>query len=224
MMDYFTGLLGIQGFVVEAVTQYKQGQHSHVILDIKRTQEEFVCSECGHVSNKGIEYRTREVQHLGCWQHLSHLRFKQYRVDCPHCGLKVEALPFVQRYSRVTTMLGNLVYELCKVMTNKAVGLLQGLDDGTIKAIDKEKLQEKQASRSLDGISALGADEIFVGKKKYLHMISALDGPRGPELIYIGKGRKEKDLKIFWKWFGPQRAKLIKVGVMDMWKGFFNSA
>ena len=77
-------------------------------------------------------------------------------------------------------MLGSLVYELCKVMTNKAVGLLQGLDDGTIKAIDKEKLQEKQANRSLDGISTLGVDEIFVGGKKCLHMVSALDGPRGP--------------------------------------------
>ena len=223
MEDYFTRLLGIQGFVVEAVTQERQGWYSRVTLDIKRDQQKFVCGECGYVSADGIEYRVREIQHLSCWQHLTYLRFKQYRVKCPHCGLKVEALPFVQRYSRVTTMLGSLVYELCKVMTNKAVGLFQGLDDSTIKAIDKEKLQGKQATRSLDGISALGADEIFVGKKKYLHMISALDGPRGPELLYIGKGRKERDLKRFWKWFGPNRAKLIKVGVMDMWKGFFNS-
>ena len=43
--------------------------------------------------------------------------------------------------------------------------IFQGLDDGTIKAIDKDKLLEKQANRSLDGISALGVDEIFVGGK-----------------------------------------------------------
>ena len=171
MDDYFTGLLGIQGFVVEAVTQERHGWYSRVIIDIKREQQKFICSECGHVSDKGVEYRTRMIQHLSFWQHLSFLRFKQYRVDCPHCGLQVEALTFVKRYSRVSTMLGNLVYELCKVMTNKAVGLFQGLDDSTIKAIDKEKLQEKQANRSLDGIRSLGADEIFVGKKKYLHMI-----------------------------------------------------
>jgi transposase len=135
----------------------------------------------------------------------------------------VEELPFVLRYSRVSVMLGNLVYELCKVMTNKAVGILQELDDGTVKAIDKGKLQEKQASRCLDGISALGVDEIFIGGKNCLHMVSALNGPRGPELIYIGQGRKEKDLKKFWKWFGRERTALIKVGVMDMWKGFINS-
>lgn len=223
MNDYFTRLLGIQGFVVKAVTQDRQGRHSRVILDIERARASFVCSGCGHVGAEGIEYRERMIQHLSCWQHLSYLRFKQYRVKCPRCGLKVEALPFVQRYSRVSVMLGNLVYELCKVMTNKAVGILQGLDDGTVKAIDKEKLQEKQAARSLEGISALGADEIFVGGKKCWHMISALDGPRGPELIYIGKGRKEKNLRKFWKWFGRERTKLIKVAVMDMWKGFINS-
>lgn len=223
MNDYFTRLLGIQGFAVEAVTQDRQGRQSRVILDIKRNQPRFICGECGHVSEDGIEYRERMVQHLSCWQHLSYLRFKQYRVKCPQCGLRVEELPFVQRYSRVSVMLGNLVYELCKVMTNKAVGILQGLDDATVKAIDKEKLQEKQASRSLDGISALGVDEIFIGGKNCLHMVSALDGPRGPELIYIGKGRKEKNLKKFWKWFGRERTALIKVGVMDMWKGFINS-
>ncbi len=223
MTNSLTQLLGIQGFVVKAITQERQGLYSRVIVDISRTQQKFICGECGHECSTGIEYRTREIQHLSCWQHLTFLRFKQYRVKCPCCGLKVEALPFFERYSRVSVMLSNLVYQLCKVMTNKAVGIFQGLDDGTVKAIDKEKLQEKQTNRSLDGISALGVDEIFVGGKQCWHMISALDGPRGPELIYIGKGRKEKNLNKFWRWFGPQRTKLIKVGVMDMWKGFFNS-
>lgn len=221
--DYFTELLEIQGFVVERVTLERRGPLRQVILDIKRERPRFICSECGHVSAEGIEYRVRKVQHLSCWQHLCFLRFMHYRVNCPRCGLKVEALPFVCRYSRVTTMLEGLVYELCKVMTNKAVGLLQGLDEGTVKAIDKERLQEAQDRRSLDGISILGSDEIFIGGKKCWHMISALDGPRGPELIFIGKGRKEKDLRKFWRWFGRKRAKLIKVAVMDMWKGFENS-
>jgi len=183
MMDYFTRLLGIQGFIVVAVTQVKHGLFSHVILDIQRIQQKFVC-ECGHISCEGIKYRERKIQHLSFWQHRCYLRFMQFRLRCPRCGLKVETLPFIHRYSRVSVMLGNLVYELCKVMTNKAVGIFQGLDDGTIKAIDKDKLLEKQATRSLDGITALGVDEIFVGGKNCLHMISALDGPRG-----VGGGR-----------------------------------
>jgi transposase len=135
----------------------------------------------------------------------------------------VEALPFIGRYSRVSVMLSGLVYELCKVMTNKAVGIFLALDEGAVKAIDKEKLQVKQASRPLDGITALGVDEIFIGGKNCWRLVSALDGPRGPELLYIGKGRKEKHLKGFWRWFGKKRAKLIKVAVMDMWRAFIRS-
>ena len=223
--DCFTELLGIQGFVVEKVTQEQQGHRSCVILDLNREHQEFICSGCQQKVEEAILYRQRTIQHLGLWEHLSYLRLMQYRVNCPRCGLKVEELPFVGRYSRVTKSLGCLVYELCKVMTNKAVGILQGLDEGSVKNIDKTKLQEAQENRCLDGISALGIDEIAVGKgqNNYWHMVSAMNGPRGPELIYIGQGRKEKDVQEFWKWFGPQRTKQIKSGVMDMWKGFINS-
>lgn len=223
--DCFTKLLRIQGFVVEEVTLEQRGHRSCVILNLNREPQRFVCSGCQQEVEEAILYRQREIQHLGLWEHLSYLRLMQYRVNCPRCGLKVEELPFVGRYSRVTKSLGSLVYELCKVMTNKAVGILQGLDEGTVKNIDKTKLQEAQENRCLDGISALGIDEIAIGRgqKNYWHMVSAMNGPRGPELIYIGAGRKEKDVQGFWKWFGTQRTKQIKIGVMDMWKGFLNS-
>jgi transposase len=225
LRDYFTQLLGIQGFIVREVTMEQQGQRSCVIVYLQRENQSFICSGCQQQVEEAIFYRQREVQHLSLWEHMSYLRLTQYRVNCPRCGLKVEELPFVGRYGRVTKSLGSLVYELCKVMTNKAVGILQGLDEETVKNIDKSKLQEAQENRCLDGISALGIDEIAVGKgqNNYWHMVSAMNGPRGPELIYIGEGRKEKDVQGFWKWFGPQRTQQIKIGVMDMWKGFSNS-
>lgn len=222
---YLSKVLNIQGFIVQKITADQEGHRSCVILDLDREEKEFICSGCHQKVKEVIPYRQRMVQHLSWWQHITYLQFMQYRVICPSCGLKVEQLPFVDRYSRVTVALASLVYELCKVMTNKAVAILQGLDPTTVKAIDKTKLQEAQAKRCLDGISALGIDEIAVGKgqNNYWHLVSALDGPRGPEVIYIGQGRKEKNLKKFWKWFGKDRISQIKVGVMDMWKGFINS-
>ncbi|MEW6102929.1 MAG: transposase [bacterium] len=95
----------------------------------------------------------------------------------------------------------------------------------TIKEIDKRAIEKAQMERDLDGIDVLGIDEISVGKghNNYLHMISSLEGSNGPEVLYIGEGRKEKDLKPFWRWFGKRRAKKIAYGVMDMAKGFANS-
>ena len=127
------------------------------------------------------------------WQHTTFLRFQQYRVICPQCGTKVERLAWLARYERVTTPLAALVAELCKVMTNKAVGLLMGLHPGTVKTIDKEAMTKAQAERPLDGITVLGTDEIAVGKgQNYWHLISGMDGPRGPELLTSAKGARKR--------------------------------
>ena len=68
------------------------------------------------------------------------------------------------RGPHVTKSLGHLVYELCKVMTHKAVGILLGLHRGTVRGIDKAMMEKVQSERSLEGITVLGFDKIGVGK------------------------------------------------------------
>lgn len=98
------------------------------------------------------------------------------------------------------------------------------LHRATVKTIDKQALEKVQAGRSLNGITVLGVDEIAVGRgQTYWTMISALEGPRGPELLNVVPGRKEKDLGKFWRWFGAARARLVTHAVMDMWKPYRNS-
>lgn len=224
-LENLTTLLGFPGFKVVDITVQKRGWRSRVIMSLERERRfQFRCSECLQAVAEVTAYRKRWVRHLFLWQHATVLRFQQYRVICPRCGLKVESLPWLGRYERVTTPLAAMVAELCKVMTNKAVGLLMELHPGTVKAIDKAAMTKAQAERPLDGITVLGIDEIAVGKgHNYLHLVSAMDGPRGAELLYIGEGRKEKDLNPFWKWFGPARTARITHAVMDMWKGFIKS-
>jgi transposase len=164
------------------------------------------------------------VWHLLLWQHLTGLRIQQHRVKCPTCGWRLERLPGVDRYHRVTTALAALVPELCKVMTLKAVALFQGLHRETVKNLDKRALQSLQATRPLDGITALGIDELAVGPgQTYWHLVSALKGPRGSEMLFVGKGRKERHLAKFWRWWGPARTHAITHAVMDMWKPFRKS-
>lgn len=224
-MNDFTTFLGFEGFKVVDMRLKKRGWRGRVIVSLEREPgSRCRCSGCGEAVDQRTPYRTRWVKHLFLWQHVTFVRFKQYRVICSRCGLKVEALPWLNRYGRVTTLLAALVAELCKVMTNKAVGLLCNLHPGAVKQIDKASLEKAQAERPLDGITVLGIDEIAAGPgQSYLHLVSAMDGPRGAELLYIGEGRKEKDLKKFWKWFGPERTTRITHAVMDMWKGFIKS-
>lgn len=209
-IDYITKLLGIQWFCASKLEIENRDGRKAVVIYLDRVSENFICSRCGQVVSCAIPYREREVQHLTVWGYLTFLRFEQYRVLCPTCGLVVEYLPFVDKYSRVTKLLAYLVAELCKVMTNKAVATFQFLHRETVKMIDKRAIQQAQASRDLEGITTLGVDEIAVGKgHNYWHLVSSLEGPYGNEVIYVGEGRREKDLKKFWQWFGKERAKDI---------------
>ena len=224
-LTYLTTLLGIQGFRVTTIEQTTRiDGRSVVLVQMERIKEGYVCGKCGQAA-PGYDHRWQEVQHLTLWQHLTLLRFERYRVNCPICGVCTEALDFIGiRGPQVTLVLAQLVSESCKVMTNKTVGILQTLHKHTVKNIDKQAMSKVQAQRPLDGLTVLGADEIAVGKgQKYWTMISAPEGPRGPELLNVVVGRREKSLKKFWKWFGPQRAKLITHAVMDMWEPFRNS-
>ena len=223
--DCLTSLLGIQGFRGVRLEWQRVGKgHSAVMIHLERNKGGYRCGECGQAA-PGYDHHVQEVQRLTLWQHLSFLRFERYRVDCPTCGIRTEALDFVEiRGPQVTRPLAALISELCKVMTNKAVGVLQALHRHTIKDIDKQALAKVQAERPLEGLTVLGADEIAVSKgQTYWTMLSAPEGPRGPELLYIVEGRKERSLKKFWNWFGKERAKLITHGVMDMWEAFRNS-
>lgn len=223
--QFVTSLLGIQGFAVKRIESTHRKGRSAVILVLERTATGYQCGGCGQHVDTGYDSTEEEVQHLTWWEHLTVLRFRRYRVQCPQCGIRTEALGFVAlRGPRVTRHLTALVAELCKVTTVQAVAIFQALHRHTVKAIDKQALQKVQAERPLDGITVLGADEIAVGNgQTYWSMMSALEGPRGPELLNIVEGRREKNLRTFWTWFGQDRARLVTHAVLDMWKPFRNS-
>lgn len=223
--QYLTELLEIQGFKVVDVKRTERKGRPSVVVSLERTRQEYRCSGCGALLRSAYDGTEQEVQHLMLWNHLRYINFYRCRVNCFTCGIRTEALDFVTiRGPRLTRALARLVAELCKVMSNQAVALLQGLHWHTVKEVDKEALQAVQAQRSLEGITVLGADEIAVGRgHTYWTMLSALEGPRGPELLAVVEGRKEKNLEKFWRWFGKRRAERITHVVMDMWKAFRNS-
>lgn len=224
--DYLTTLLGIPGYRVIAVDQIVGSPGRSVVrIHLERTREGYVCGGCGKRVSGAEDHSVQELRHLTLWQHQTILSFPRYRANCPDCGVRTEALEFADiRGPRVTRQLATLVYELCKVTTVKAVALLFGLHRHTVKDIDKAALEEIQSERSLDGITVMGVDEIGVGKgHNYWTLLSALEGPRGPEMLYIVEGRSEKRLKKFWRWFGKERAAKITHAVMDMCKSFRNS-
>lgn len=154
-----TSQLGIQGFAVVGLEWAFRKNRRVVMVQLQRHKEGYICGECGQVA-PGYDHHWQEVQHLTLWQHVSFLCFERYRVHCPKCGIRTEALDFVTiRGPLVTRHLSALISELCKVMMNKAVGVLQALHRHTVKDIDKHAMEKVQSERPLEGLTVLGADE-----------------------------------------------------------------
>ncbi len=139
-----TSLLETQGFRVKRLESgFYKGQ-SAVTVHLERLKKGHLCGKCGQTVAQGYDRTWQEVQHLMMWHHLCFLRFERYRVNCPRCGIRTEALDFVDlRGPRVTRRLACLTAELCKVMTNKSVSVFQALHRGTIKEIDKRSTSDR---------------------------------------------------------------------------------
>lgn len=161
MHDYFlTKLLGTQGWYVKGKEIREEKGQQKLILDIEREDSIYICSGCGDTFKEAYKWRQQEVRHLLLWEHPTYLRFTKYRVKCPRCGLKAERISWLSFYGRVTQKLARLVYELCKVLTVQATSKFLFLHKDTVKGIDKKAIKEAHDSRSLDGITVLGVDEI----------------------------------------------------------------
>jgi transposase len=223
-LDYLTELLGFQGVKVSGIERGQVKGIEAIVIDLQREGNVYICSGCGKEVKSKHSSRVQEVRHLHLWKYLTILRIQKVKVRCPGCGVKVEKLDFLDRNSRQTVELTHQVSELCKVMSIEDVATFEQLHWQTVKEIDKKAIERAQSERSLEGVTVLGVDEIAVGRgHNYLHIISSLDGSNGSEVLYVGEGRKEEDLRPFWRWFGKDRARKITHGVMDMAKGFINS-
>ena len=223
-LHYLRKMLGIPGYFITNFVLESRGGRPTIVIELKRLRRPFECGTCHRRIKRPHSHWQIEVQHLMWWHYPTLLQFHRYQLKCPRCGFTSEPVPFVSPSARVTRSLASLVAELCKVMSVQAVAVFQSLHRCTVKTIDKTALQKTQTERSLEGITVLGVDEISVGKgQTYWTMVSALEGPRGPEMLAVVEGRKERNLTPFWKWFGQDRAQRITHGVMDMWKPFRNS-
>ena len=124
--DLLTKLLGCQGFYVLDVRIKKENGLEEAVITLGRNGR-YICSECGQEVNSRHSSYIQEVRHLHLWRYLTVLQFEKVKVRCPLCGVKVEKLDFLDKYSRLTKELSHQIGELCKVMSIEDVATFKHL-------------------------------------------------------------------------------------------------
>lgn len=172
------------------------------------------CSGCGRIELAIHDQQERRIRDLPIFDVPVELRVPRFRLDCPHCGPKLEELPWLEPYARVTWRLARNVALLCKVMSVRHVAAFYGLAWSTVKLIDYRFLQREVGQPCLDDIEVIGMDEFAIQKgHRYATVIVE---PYRKAVLWVGRGRGRLDVRPFFEQLGAQRCQAIKAAVMDM--------
>lgn len=172
------------------------------------------CSGCGRIDLAIHDQQERRIRDLPIFDTPVELRVPRFRLECPHCGPKLEDLPWLEPYARVTWRLARNVALLCKVMSVRHVAAFYGLAWSTVKLIDYRFLQREVGEPCLDGLEVIGMDEFAIQKgHRYATVIVE---PYRKAVLWVGRGRGRRDVRPFFDLLGPQRCQALKAAVMDM--------
>jgi len=179
-----------------------------------------VCSGCGQAGPGYDRLAERRYQHVPLWGLAVFLLYAPRRVDCPRCGVKVERLPWAEGKSRLTTMYMWFLAAWAKRLSWQEVATVFGTSWQSVYRSVTLAVLWGLANRTLDGIKAIGVDEIQWRKgHQYLTLVYQIeDGCK--RLLWVGVDRTEASLRGFFDLLGEQRSKALAFIGSDMWKPY----
>ncbi|MCX5876109.1 MAG: ISL3 family transposase [Deltaproteobacteria bacterium] len=209
------------GFVYDAVRW--RDPRTRMILDIEirpRKGTRPVCSRCGRSGPGYDTLRERRFEFVPLWGLTVFFLYALRRVDCAHCGVKVERVPWAEGKNHLTTTYAWFFARWAKRLSRKEVAeVFHTTWDSVYRAVAMA-VAWGLAHRNLDGVTAIGIDEIAWKKgHKYLTLVYQVDAGC-KRLLWIGQERTQKTLRKFFKEFGEERTRKLRFVYSDMWKPY----
>ncbi len=196
------------------VREADEGGPREVWIDLDRRASRYRCSGCGKVRPRYHDAEEREIRDMPILGVPVRLFLWRFRVACPKCGPRLEALDWLEPRSRVTRRMAEDVARLCRVLPIKHVAERYGLDWHTVKAIDKAWMLRTLPLLDMRGVTKLIMDEIAIHKgHRYATLIVDADTRK---VLGVGKGRGREAVRPFFEAIGAEARKGIRAVAMDM--------
>lgn len=192
----------------------EKGTDAQVWIELIRESGPYICSGCGRRCEKHHDVTDRWVRDLPILDAQTHVLVPRYRVACDVCGPKVEHLPWLAKWSRVTTRLAESVARLCDVLAIKHVAKFYGLGWDTVKAIDHEWLETHVAEPDLSTLTQLAMDE-FALKRGHRYATIFVE-PQRKQVLWVCRGRSREDIRPFFEKLGDEGCRRLRAVAMDM--------
>jgi len=213
--------LPLKSFVYSNVRLEEGKNKDSIVVTIRpRKNGVVLCSCCSKECPVYDHLTVREFDFVPLWNIRVVFEYQMRRVKCPAHGVKVEKVPWASGKSHTTHAFQLFLAQWARKLSWKETAETFGSCWDTVYRSVKMVVNYGLAHRSLDGITAIGVDEVQYKKgHKYITLVYQIDaGIR--RLIYVGKDRTTKTLLRFFFEFGKERTALLKFICSDMWSPY----
>ena len=180
-----------------------------------------ICSGCCRPRAGYDRLPVRRFEFVPLWGIEVFFLYAMSRVNCPECGVKVEQVPWAQGKNHLTTTYAWFLSGWAKRLSWKEVAVVFHTSWESVMRSVKMAVAWGLEHRSLEGVSAIGIDEIAWGKgqQKYATLVYQIDAGC-KRLLWMGRKRTEMTLNRFFDWFGKERSGQLSFVCSDMWKPY----
>ena len=195
------------------------GGSEAIVADIvPRINSRARCSGCGDPC-PGYDHcsKARLFRFVPLWGLAVYLRYQMRRVDCPRCGVTVEAVPWAEGKNSCCDAMRLFLSRWARRLSWKeTAGCFRVPWDTVHRSVDWA-VRFGLENRDINGVGALGIDEVAYGVgHKYMTLVYQIDkGSR--RLLGVVEGRTIKTMVRFFRDFGKERCGRVKVVCTDMW-------
>lgn len=181
------------------------------------------CSGCGRAC-PGYDRMSqpRSFEFIPIYNIPVELSYTMRRVDCPRCGIKVESVPWAQGKHACCDVFRHFLASWARLLSWKQTAASFHTSWDMVCRSVKWVVDYGLTHRNLDGITALGVDEVTYSLgHKYMTLVYQIDSG-SKRLLGVIRDRKTESLASFFEQFGAERCARIKVVCSDMWKPYLN--
>lgn len=189
---------------------------------LPRANGKIICSMCRRPAPHydTLRKQPRRFQFIPIWNIPVYFVYYMRRVQCPNCGVRVEAVPWADGKQRTTRAFSWFLASWAKRMSWKQTAYAFHVSWNTVARSVRRAVDWGLAHRVVGAVKAIGIDEIAWKKNhKYLTLVYQIEADGDRKLLWVGKARKEETLRKFFDQFGPALDQLQFVA-SDMWRPY----
>ena len=216
----FKRLLRLDGVRVVAVELSEVGRQQ-VVVDLARPARRWLCCpRCGFTTRATYDRSLRTLRHLDVLRTPCLVRLEVRRIDCPHCGVVAEELPFARAGSRFTRAFEDSCVWLVRDAPKTVVSRLLRVDWATVGRMVERVVAEASSGGQewLQGLRRIGIDEVSYRKgRRYLLCVVCHDTGR---IVWARPGKSRAVLNAFFDELGEEgcaRLEAVSADLQGAW-------